>query len=356
MDASQKPTPVSVLEKLGRAITSRRQFTEWHKNQSISDPSLEASNRSHEHFNGVLGELLEVLTVHPVETSKKNLKGTMESETAWQIPLGDLKLESLSQEVPTELRNPDDRTNASDSELITKSQLQEVPTRDVYEVEDPAEYVQIATFNMTKDLHDLRQHIHGLLERYVVNDISLLSVSAIINTAIGTVRRNEKDLMESLPEYPSWEKVMETLVTPAQFEAVFTGSSDYIEASSQKKFLDSVYCLPFEELRQFRDLIVEDKFPLHLEGRVPISRLEASEIHKVDNWEPEKIMLNEFFREVLSLRSTGELPTEDELTRGIVEVFNRGPIHLWVVFALQLFLDTQRVLGESRTSYTDQRR
>ena len=354
MDVSQKPTPLSVLKALGRAIPSRRQFTDWYTNQGISDPSLEASNRSHDYFNGVLDELLEVLTLHSVEASNERIGDVgamLEAETASQKSLGDLEIESLSQEVPTELLTPDGRTSLPDSGLITEPQPQAVPSQDAYEVEDPAEYVQFAVFNTTKDLHLLRQYIHILLDRYVVKDISLLSLSAIINTAIGAVRRTEKDLMESLPEYSSWEMVMETLVSPPQFEAVITGSSEYIDTTPQKEFLDSLYCLPFEELRRFRSFIDLDEFPKHLVGQVPILRLEASKIDKIDRWEPDRIVLNEFFREVLSLQSAdNKLPTEDELTRGILEVFDAGPIHLWVVFGLQLFLDTQRMLGNSRTS------
>ena len=350
MDVSQKPTPISVLKALGRAIPSRRQFTDWYTHQSISDPSLEASNRSHDYFNGVLDELQEVLTFHSVEASNEwigDVGGPQEAETAWQTSLGDLKIESLSPEIPTELLTPDDNASVSDSGLITEPQPQAVPSQDAYDVEDPAEYVQFAVFNTTKDLHLLRQYIHILLDRYVINDISLLSLSASINTAIGAVRRTEKDLMESLPEYSSWEMVMETLVSPPQFEAVFTGSSVYIDTNPQKDFLDSLYCLPFEELRRFRSSIDLDEFPRHVEGQVPISRLEASQIDKIDRWEPDKIVLDEFFREIISLQPIDKLPTEDELTRGIVEVFDGGPIHLWVVFGLQLFLDTQRMLGNS---------
>lgn len=338
-----------MLQTLGRAITSRRQFTDWYKHQSISDPSLEAGNQSHEHFNSVLGELLQVLTSHSFQVSNERIGDVgdkRKSESGWQTSLGDLELESRSQEVPTELPRSDDWTSGSDSGPTTESQPQAVPSQDAYEVEDPAEYVQFAIFNTTKDLHLLREHIHILLNRYVVNDISLLSLSAIINTAIGAVRRTEKDLMESLPEYSTWETVMETLVSPAQFKAVFTGSSDYIDTSSQKEFLDSVYCLPFEELRRFRHSVELDEVPDHLEGQVPVSRVEASQIDKVDRWDPEKIILSEFFREVLSLQPDAKLPTEDELTRGVAEVFDRGPIHLWVVFGLQLFLDTQRILGK----------
>lgn len=358
MDASQKPTPAMVLRILGRAISSRRMFTNWFKSQSIHDPSLEAKNQSHEYFNSVLDELLEVLNLLSVEASNQQVgdaKSTLESETVSQSPLGDLELESLSQEVSPELPNPDDETSASDNGHITGSQSQEIPSPTVYEVEDPVEVLQFAIFNMTKDLHILRQHIDGLLERYVVDNISLLSLSAVVNTAIGAVRRTEKDLLKSLSEYASWENVMEAVVSPAQFEAVSTGSSDDLVTSSQRDFLDSVYCMPFEELRRFRDSTVRNKFPLYLKGLVPISRLEASQIDEVSGWGPGKIILYEFFREVLSLLSK-ELPTKDELTRGIVEVLGNGPIHLWVVFGLQLFLDTQRILGESQTSDINQRR
>ena len=357
MAASQYPTPDNVLRTLERAIESRRSFTSWYESQSLKDPSLIASNETHKHFNSILDELLEVMTLHSVEASleqRVDVKSTFESESAWQTSLDDLELEPFSQGASSEVPSSDGRMTAPDEGLTSEPQSNETLPPDIYGVENPAEDLQFAVFNVIKDLHLLRQHVHGLLDRYNVDGISLLTLSAIINTAIGTVRRTEKDLLESWPEYSSWEKVMETVVPSEQIEAVFGNSSNYDDKTPQKDFLDSIYCLPFQELRRFRDSLAEGWFPRHWGGElVSTSRVKASQT-EIDDWIPGTIILYEFFREVVLLRFTATLPTEDELTRGLIEVFNQGPIHLWVVFGLQIFLDTQRILGNSQIPGIDQ--
>ena len=74
--------------------------------------------------------------------------------------------------------------------------------------------------------------------------------------------------------------------------------------------------------------------------------MESSELDNQNDWKADRIILHELLKDMLSLGNDHSLPVEDELTRGIADVFFRSiPVHLWVVFGLQVFLDTQYILG-----------
>ena len=153
--------------------------------------------------------------------------------------------------------------------------------------------------------------------------------------------------MEAMPQFDNWEEVMDAIVSPTQFGAIFRGSSVFSETA----YLRSVYCLPFQELRRFRESLARKDIIEHLPGHVMVLRVEGSQIDSQDSWNDDKIILHEFFKDILSLGYDCSLPSIDELTRGVTEVFHIKPIHLWVVFGLQIFLDTQLILGIAPSSF-----
>lgn len=350
-------TPANVLEDLRQTITSRRRSADWYQSQSLNDLSLDQSNKSHKHFNGVLDQLLGVLASshlrgkeiapkEPVAVSE----GDTDSHPVKQNPFDILELESLTIADQHENKATKPETVASPEPKpkkpqTKKSKINKPQTKKKYLFQDPKDDIPVAVFKMLADLHRVRRHIHERLEQYRAHSQSLVSVSAVINCAIGLVRGIEREFMDSFPQFDSWEKVMDTMVTSTQFEKISTGSFVYTETA----YLRSLYCQPFEELRRFRESLVRGTMTKHLSGPVPILRVESSQIDNQDNWKADKIILHEFLQEILSLGCSQSLPSEDELTRGVVEVFKDRPVHLWVVFGLQIFLDTQRILGDEVT-------
>lgn len=349
IEASAQTPPAKVLEDLRQTITSRRRFTDWYHGQSVTDAALEQSNASHRHFNSVLEELLDVLTPPPVEGEETvSNKRARKSQSALDItpasenPFDLLELESLAFTV-----QENDLDSASQTVRLPRSISHKVPTETSYEFQDSREDLQFAVFKMIADLHLVRRHIHERLERYRTRNQSLVSVSAVINCAIGMVRRIEREFMEAMPQFNSWEEVMDAIVSPTQSEAIFRGSSVFSETA----YLRSVYCLPFQELRRFRESLAREGSIEHLPGHVMVLRVEGSQIDSQDSGSNDKIILHEFFKDILSLGYDCSLPSMDELTRGVTEVFHIKPVHLWIVFGLQIFLDTQLILGIAPRSF-----
>lgn len=360
MDASQKPTPANVLGKLRRAIASRRWCTAWYQGQSINNASLGPSNRSHEHFNDVLDELFHVLAQFygegGAEASGKrpeDIKDSLDSVPAKDNPFDVLELEDLNIADQYDEHTVVEEIIAPQKSPISKTKTKKVKkpqTPAEYQVEDSPDDMRFAMFNMFKDLYQIRQHIHKLLQRYDTSDVSLVLVAAVINSAIGIVRSIETKFFDSLPPQPqlsSWEDIMSIIATPAQFDAVSKGLSE----DSELVFLYSIYCLPFQQLRQFRESRKEGTFPSYPTGRVPFASPQPSDR---DLRLREMTILNEYFQEVALLGGKETLASEDELTRGIMGIFEgqgRGnpkskanTVPLWVVFGLQIFLDTQQIL------------
>ena len=345
VEASTKLPPADVLRDLDQTIASRRRFTDWYRSQNVAGVALEQSNKSHEHFNRVLEELLEVLTPSSNREAIVSHDRDGDPESGSEIvpvsknPFDILELESLAF-ADTE----NDLPSASQTVPLPRPVSGKVQTKTSYELQASSDDTEFAVFKMLADLHRVRRHIHELLKRYRTQNLSLLMVSAVINCAIGIVRRIERDFMSTVPQFTNWEEVMDKIVSLTQYEKIHASSLGFSETAH----LRSVYCLPFQELKYFRASIFEGERPGQHHDRVPMLRVEGSQIDKQATWKADKVILLEFFKEIASLGVTLPFPVEDELTCGIREVFRKkrkNPIPLWIVFGLRIFLDTQQILG-----------
>ena len=141
---------------------------------------------------------------------------------------------------------------------------------------------------------------------------------------------------------------MSIIASPTQFKAISKGLSD----TSELIFLYSIYGLPFQQLQQFRDSLKAGTFPSYPIDRVPFLGPKPSDL--VSRLR-EMTILNEYLQEVALLGGGETLAFEDEWTRDIIDICEgreRGSpaskvhaIQLWIVFGLQIFLETQEQLG-----------
>ena len=380
MAASKKPTPENVLRSLSRTIRSRRRCNVWYRGQTIRDASLESSNRSHQHFNKVLDELFDVLTQHYIQYSHSRerievIKGIFDRNIEGKSPSYILELEERNsrgednQAIFEVVENPESKPVAENKftkgkkpeppadyqveepvpeNKSTKGKKPEPPA--FYQVEGSTDDIRFAIFNLFKDLDQIHHHVHGLLRKYQAGEVGLVLIRAVIKSAIGIVRNIETRFLRSLPQprFSSWEDIMSIIVSPAQFQAISKGLSD----NSELEFIHSIYGLTFQQLQQFRESLKAGAFPSYpiFPLLVPESRYLASRLRQT-------IILHEYLQEV-ALLGGGEnlhLASEDDLTRAIIDVFEgaRGSftckadtIHLWIVFGLEVFLDTQEHLGD----------
>ena len=355
--ATQRRTPTVVLSTLGRTIRSRKRCNVWYQGQPINDASLASSNRSHQQLDSVLDKLFIVLDqnhIHGsaddsreqleaiVTTINSDLAGTSASDTV-ELENWNLAWHELDQDAFERYRSP-----RSVPAPENESQMRKKPEPPVnYQVEESTDDIRFELFSLFKDLHRIRQHINRLLEKYVSGNVGLVLIGAVINSAIGIVRSIETKFLRSLPQprFSSWEDVMSIIASPPHLQAMSKGLSEGPELD----FLYSIYGLPFQQLQQFRDSLKAKTVPTvdHVDFVEPKPSFPGSGLRQMT-------ILNEYLQEVALLGAGETLASKDELTRGIIDICEsaRGSldnkadtVHLWIIFGLQLFLDTQKRLG-----------
>ena len=148
---------------------------------------LGIKQRSHQHFNNVLDELFDVLAQFYIERNAEGsrerleiIKGNLDGNLAGNNPFDILELENLNltdeedeQVIVEEAKTP--KSKPVPKKRSKKGKKPEPPAD--YQVEKSTDDIRFAMFNMFKDLHQIRQHIHGSLERYVAGDVSLVLIA-----------------------------------------------------------------------------------------------------------------------------------------------------------------------------------
>lgn len=338
--------PDPILGCLTETIDLRKQCNAWYEEQGITDPVLRESNRTHRHFFTKLEEILGILRQEPVDEpqilGKQNQdKGDKPSQNPFDaIDIGSLDSMKESDGVdPGHHNTPSQRQPEAEVQSDTSQ-----PTL-AYEMEDSDGGLRFAVFCLQVDLQKIRQFVSDRLSLFHNGEISLMRVSIIVNAAIGSSRRLEKDFLEAFPSLATWEQVMEA--TLPRFARIEEPPFEVLEPSQMETLGDSLF-LPFHQLKRFRDRVHKSKqLPTYPPGAVPFMNRGDHEPAIQDNWKYDAIILNELFGEVASLRPDEYVPIQDELVSGLKETLATKCVHLWVVFGLQLFLDTQHLLGES---------
>ena len=324
---------------------------------------MEPSNRSYQQLN-VLDQLFDVLVQHHIQESERDRREQLEAiranrdsilagESASDI-LGlevlDFAYHELDQDAFERVMRPKSKPGSEN-----ESQKRKKPEPPVdYQVGETIGDIRFALFNLFKDLYQIHQHIDELLEKYILGDVGFVLIGTVINLAIGIVRSIETKFLESLPQprFSSWEDVMSVIASPPHFQAIAKDLSE----GPELKFLYSIYGLPFQQLQQFRDCLKAETVPSYALDQVDDLDLKPS--FKGSRLR-QMTVLNGYLQEVALVGGGETLAFDDELTRGIIDICEGAgsfknkadTVHLWIVFGLQLFLDTQEQLGNCLCSY-----
>ena len=358
MAASKEPTPTIVLDILSRIIRSHRRCNVWYQGQPIDDASLESTNRSHQQFNDVLDELFDVLVQKYIQGSAEDSREQLDAfrvkldpilagksaSDILDLEVGDFAYHELVQD------NFERMIGSKSKPVPNEPQKQKMPKPPVdYQVGETIDDIRFALFNLFKDLNQIRTHVDDSLNKYMNGGVGHMHFGAVINSVIGIVRNIETKFLRSLPQpqFSSWEDVMSFIATPSHLQAI----SECLSDGPEPDFLSSIYGLPFQQLQQFREFLKAETFTSY---RVDQAHFLGPKPSYRDSEKRQMTILNEYLHEVALLDGGETLASEDELTRGILNICEGArssfenkaeTIHLWIVFGLQLFLDTEEQLG-----------
>ncbi len=334
--------PTKIMDALRKTILLRQSCTAWYKQQTVVHPSLHASNLSHEHFTSVLEDVRYVLEAH-----RTSARIPLETSRAVERPVNTHSdvINTLGSENTTARPSPDSSEVDKLAATATPSTLLEAPSaqRQQPKSEEPTateEDPYMAIFLMLEEnLGPLRQFVLQKWKEYQEGKIHLTIVATITNIAIGFARRIESDFLNAFHGFSTWEDVVAWMLpSVAQLEEK--------PGTTSNSLLDVTFFPLFRKLREFRAV------HQHHQGRgiqtsTPVSPELSSQRNDRDKSKQDGISkLNELLVGAFLLQLQKEtLPTQDELVHGLKGIFAGDTISLWVLFGLQLVLDSLNVLG-----------
>ena len=335
--------PRSILDNLKRTIDLRKRCNAWYEECENVNPTLRASNERHRHFYTKLEEILSILRQARVDEPQKPKDEKLENEVGSQNLYSALESLDLEEEEHLlESTQPDAPSKSLPSATLRSSSPTPTFTD---ELEDPDGGLRFAVSCLQVDLQAVRQFLGERLACFQRGEITLMRLSLIINAAIWSARRLEMDILEAFPAFTSWEQVVEATLPDI---VCIEGELFKVLEPSQMRALGESFILPLHRLKEFRSCVFNHELLLnHALTPVPLLRHSDQEPDVRDIWRHDTIILDELFCEVAMLRHDEHLPIQAELVRGLKEAFESRVINLWVVFGLQVFLDTQHLLGMS---------
>ncbi|KAK7948066.1 uncharacterized protein PG986_008952 [Apiospora aurea] len=344
--------PPALGRLFGRAINARRGCTEWYEKYGHGDIE---SNKRHKHFTNVLAEAWD--TLRPFQTSNKKRTGPEAKPDAdtrkdVQLPFRNRFSELHVQETSTD-RDDMDETSQADTAPESKQDASfKLPS--------------ITPVAIEKDEGDIEADFFFAIYVFLGDTDKLLLgvVSVLTNVAIHLVRRAEQafDLCIQRPKnypaskFPVWSLPALFLYKQHQDDPVLLemGIHDFVLPSSWTTYLGckhSIFCM----------------WPVYNAVKSTVWRLEqdVKTVHNLKDvftgapWLLFNYECNEEDGEVFK-RIREMLPgiqvtstafedsfAQDEITRGVSEIFRTGTLPIWAVFGIQILLDIQDILQDT---------
>ena len=235
---------------------------------------------------------------------------------------------------------PSTATRPSNPE-ITETSIPEA-TYDL-EVESGSEYAQedmlFATYCLFEDLSQFRRLLKAVWRQYLIGNCDLTPISVLTNTIIDMARREEDRSNREHPAYKGFEETVRVILGPQYhttnmdvfpknplFTTTYTILKSYLLTTSSAP--DQISYLVREPVGTYDPLS---------------NRHDKTDLEKAKE---DKIILGEILEEFGLLGYCPvELPVQDELTRGLRDMFTtKNSPRIWLVFAAQVFLDIHHIM------------
>lgn len=368
--------PTAVVRTIKKAISARKRCTLWFQVQFDGEKKVEASNLKHAKFTSTLEEVLSILkpyynsekaevsveqsekkreqlfgwTKVPVRTvgstnrEKRERKGKKRSERTtheMKTAFGDLQVEEPNLEDAFELKNSK-ATIAEETVKESSTSLKGQPN--ATETGQSLEEIKFAVFCLLEDLHRIRQFLRETWSRYRSQDLSLNLAAATSNTAIDLARRLESGFLVAFPQFTDWEQVMKDILLKVTDLDGFDSDS---ATPSEWEHLSYILFFPFRQLIRFRDAGWRGKtMPKPKYGKFYDQRFDQSGCDLRTAVARDEILMTEILREFyFYLQLDDSLITEDDLIISLRKL-RTEQVALSTCFALQIFVDIHRCLGE----------
>ena len=355
--------PKSVIKLASQVVDLRRGFSRFYEKQATD--STRTATSKHAHFVSTLEEVINILKArssgasyysvnaststnagNTTKASTDRISGATEMlsnqfdhlELEETIDIDDA-LPALSAAMPT--------TGAAASKTDDKVSRR-VEYQSDNDEDDEEKY--FAMYCLFADLHGLRTFIGKTWEDYSDGRMDLMAASILTNTAFDLVRRTETKFFTALPEFESAQKLIQFFML---FISILRGVNPRHKERPDDWFNYEVadvaqwlYLPTFILLDGFCDVIQPRQMPLMKPGFFgtydPKADRKAMSLRQM--LAEDKIILLEALPEFCLLGdSKVQFPGEDELTKGLREMYKTKKISLFLCFATQIYLDITHI-------------
>lgn len=346
--------PVGLVKVLNRAIELRQQHGAQPRGHSESEASLEESNLGHAYFLGILERTREILKPRmPSEmiddflskpSSGVKEQGTSDTEIDGQIKnlFDNLEIQEPSQTF----------LDAPDIERTTDTKPIREPDYEAEKVQSLEEQY-LATHCLFQDVRYIRSFLRQTWASYRDGGLGLVAVSITTNTAIDFVRNIEQDFLRQFPNKSDYESIMKIFYSA---QCLHRGHDPSDKQRPDDTFNYDVHDLAEEVmlptyivLEGLQNVINPGCLPIYKPGHFGTRNTRTNWTTKSprEKVHDDSLVLMEAFPDLMLMTMiTSKSPlAEDELIRGIRQMAPGKVISLWLVFAVQCFLDVQHVLG-----------
>ena len=368
--------PQYILKRGRNAIDARRQLVAWFQTQAVDQPALQDDNDRHAHFIQILEEALNILTPYVTAPLKEN---------AVPAPPVTSKTSEAQGKLFSNLFDNLEMDESEDDDLLgtTVIDVQDVATiedaiqtqqQELYELESSEAEMQFAIFCTLEDAHSVQAFVVETWKNYKSGEIDLVTASLTTNTAINFVHGVEKQLTASYPQLTDYGEILDVFyplaktsnprkmhIGPHDAQDVSTASKNgstpidfALDSGNNFDEIEYLYARPHELLAATRSMVKNS--PLSFirscmavgaaglyDPRADRSQMSLGRKADEDSHVIQDVLLEGF------LFTNIVMPAEDEFSQGMRQVFlknARDPIPLWVVFALQIYLEIHHVLRE----------
>ena len=351
--------PENVIKLASQVVDLRRGFSRFYEKQA--NDSTRTADLKHAHFVSTLEEVINILrSPSSVPSDNAEIASTPINNVNTSQPSTDPisngtemlsnQFDHLELEEPIEI---DDALPALSNEMPTTGAAANQTTekashRVEYQSADEDELGEkyFAMYCLFTDLHGLRSFIGRTWDDYSVGRIDLMTASILTNTAFDLVRRMEIKFFAAMPEFESAQKLIQFFMV---FISILRGVDPLRKELPDDWFNYEVadvaqwlYLPTFILLDSFCDVIQPRQMPLMKPGFFgtydPKADRKTMSLRQM--LAEDKIIIMEALPEFCLLGdSKVQFPGEDELTKGLREMYKTKKISLFLCFATQIYLD-----------------
>ncbi|KAH9812435.1 hypothetical protein DFH28DRAFT_930873 [Melampsora americana] len=381
-DISQDPEKMSsipkmIITKLEKTISLRQDYLALYAARpSPKDinpsPHVQDKNASHAYFVRILERVLRILKpqsppsqqvdpeLPPTDPSLADASKAVHNTNNFHVlDVEDVEFEDETIQRPTPAsNNAGKEANPPQRAIQVKAVLQD---RD----EDAEAF--FAIFCLFTDMCRLQVLVRDHWKKYKAGTLSLETVSLMSNMAIAALRQTEKDFISTFghlfPSPPAYQDISQLIYIHICLQRGLDPSHRF-ETNDLYNYemadVGELICLTTHStLMSVRDVVRPNQIPWSIPGVFGVydRNADRSAMSLRQITAQDRVILIELFSEFCILERTKVSDQyHDEFTKGIRKLYDtkNNSIPIWLVFAAQVFLDTNSVLGPDVTRPFDE--